>query len=68
MRIGASEGVLPPQDAKTGMSKVNKGRQDYTILTVNGCIRLRRRRWHSRTEVTTTPLDSWVDAAEAGRP
>jgi hypothetical protein len=55
----------PPQDAKTGKSKRNKGRQDYTILTINGRIRLWRRRWHSQSEGTTTPLDSWVDAAEA---
>jgi hypothetical protein len=55
----------PPQDAKTGKSKRNKGRQDYTILTINGRIRLWRRRWHSPGEGTTTPLDAWVDTAEA---
>jgi hypothetical protein len=43
----------------------NKGRQDYTILTVNGRVRLWRRRWHSAGQGTITPLDSWVDIAEA---
>jgi hypothetical protein len=43
----------------------NKGRQDYTILTVNGRVRLWRRRWHSSGQGTITPLDSWVDLAEA---
>ena len=35
------------------------------MLTVNGRVRLWRRRWHSPGEGTTTPLDAWVDAAEA---
>jgi hypothetical protein len=43
----------------------NKGRQDYTILTVNGRVRLWRRRWHSCGQGTLTPLDAWVDLAEA---
>jgi hypothetical protein len=43
----------------------NKGYQDYTILTVNGRVRLWRRRWHSCGQGTITPLDSWLDVAEA---
>jgi len=43
----------------------NKGRQDYTILTVNGRVRLWRRRWHCSGQGTLTPLDAWVDLAEA---
>jgi hypothetical protein len=43
----------------------NKGRQDYTILTVNGRVRLWRRRWHCSGQGTPTPLDAWVDLAEA---
>ncbi len=35
------------------------------MLTVNGRLRLWRRRWYSPREGTTTPLDGWVDAAEA---
>ncbi len=49
----------------TRKNKHNKGRQDYTILTVNGRVRLWRRRWHSSGEGTTTPLDGWLDVAEA---
>jgi len=35
------------------------------VLTVNDRVRLRRRRWHSPAEGTTTPIDAWLDAAEA---
>ena len=34
------------------------------MLTVNGRVRLWRRRWHSSGEGTTTPLDCWLDAVE----
>jgi hypothetical protein len=55
----------PPKDPQTHKNKHNKGRQDYTILSVNGRIRLWRRRWYSPHEGTSTPLDLWVDAVEA---
>jgi hypothetical protein len=55
----------PPKDPLTQKTKKNKGRQDYTLLTVNGRIRLWRRRWHSPGEGTTTPLDCWLDLAQA---
>jgi hypothetical protein len=48
----------PPKDTTTGQSKRNKGRQEFTVLTINGRVRIRRRRWHSLGEGTTTPLDS----------
>ena len=35
------------------------------MLTINGRVRLLRRRWHSSGEGTSTPLDAWLDAAEA---
>jgi len=35
------------------------------VLTVNGRVRLWRRRWHSPGEGTTTPLDRWLDTVEA---
>jgi hypothetical protein len=54
----------PPKDPSTGKTKQNKGRQDFTVLTINGRVRLWRRRWHSPGEGTTTPLDSWLDAVE----
>jgi hypothetical protein len=49
----------------TQKRKHNKGRQDYTVLTVNGRVRLWRRRWYSAADGTTAPLDRWVDAVEA---
>jgi hypothetical protein len=55
----------PPQDPVTQKRKHNKGRQDYTVLTVNGRVRLWRRRWYSAADGTTAPLDRWVDAVEA---
>ena len=35
------------------------------MLTINGRVRLWRRRWHSSGEGTTTPLDAWLDTVEA---
>jgi hypothetical protein len=35
------------------------------MQTVNGRVRIWRRRWHSPGEGTTTPLDQWLDTAEA---
>ncbi len=35
------------------------------MLTINGRVRLWRRRWHSPDEGTSTPLDAWLDAAES---
>src|SRR5215471_3193797 len=48
----------PPKDPATGRTKRNKGRQDFTVLTINGRVRLWRRRWHSPAEGTTAPLDA----------
>lgn len=57
--------LSPPQDAATHKRTHNKGRPDYTIVTVNGRVRLGRRRWHSPAAGTTAPLDQGVDAVEA---
>jgi hypothetical protein len=54
----------PPKDPATGRTERNKGRQDFTVLTINGRVRLWRRRWHSPDEGTTTPLDAWLDTFE----
>ncbi len=35
------------------------------MLTINGRVRLWRRRWHSPGDGTTTPLDAWLDTVEA---
>ena len=50
----------PPKDPITGKKKRNKGPQDFTVLTINGRVRLWRRRWHSPGEGSTTPLDEWL--------
>jgi hypothetical protein len=35
------------------------------VLTINGRVRLLRRRWYSAGEGTTTPLDQWLDTLES---
>jgi len=55
----------PPKDPQSGRTKRNKGRQDFTVLTINGRVRLLRRRWYSPEEGTTTPVDQWLEIAEA---
>jgi len=35
------------------------------VLTVNGRVRLWRRRWHSAKGGSSTPIDAWVDTAES---
>jgi hypothetical protein len=35
------------------------------VLTINGRVRLWRRRWYSSTAGTTTPIDSWLDTLES---
>ena len=55
----------PPKDPITGKKKRNKGPQDFTVLTINGRVRLWRRRWHSPGEGSTTPLDEWLDTLES---
>src|SRR4051794_41893315 len=54
----------PPRDQATGKTKRNKGRQDLTVLTINGRVRLWRRRWHSPGGGMSTPLDSWLARVE----
>jgi hypothetical protein len=74
MRTDAAEAAFPPpKDPVTGQTKRNKGRQDFTVLSVNGRLRIRRRRWHSPGDGTTTPLDAFLDLAgrtdrQPGRP
>jgi hypothetical protein len=35
------------------------------VLTINGRVRLFRRRWHSRGDGTTTPVDRWLETIES---
>jgi hypothetical protein len=51
----------PPQDPATGMPLQNKGAETCTVLTVNGRLTLKRRRYAGGVH----PLDAWLDVAEA---
>jgi hypothetical protein len=35
------------------------------VLTINGRVRLWRRRWHSPAEGATTPMGAWLDVVES---
>src|SRR5262245_66519047 len=53
----------PPQHPDTGKPLQNKGPEECTVLTVNGRIPLRRRRYAAADVGTTHPLDDWPDVA-----
>lgn len=55
----------PPTSAATGKAKRHKGRQPYSLLSINGRIRLRRVRWHCGQEGSETPIDRLLDEAES---
>jgi hypothetical protein len=57
--------LFPPPKDSNGRPKRHKGRQKRSVLTVNGRVALRRIRWHSAAEGSTTPIDAVLDAAEA---
>jgi hypothetical protein len=42
----------------------HKGKQSYSLLTINGRIHLRRVRWHCPQEGSQTPIDTVLDEAE----
>jgi len=48
----------------TGKRKRHKGRQAYSVLTINGRMRLLRVRWHCPQEGSQTPLDAVLDETE----
>jgi hypothetical protein len=50
--------------AATGKRKRHKGRQGYSVLTVNGRVHLRRVRWHCPAEGSETLIDRLLDATE----
>jgi hypothetical protein len=65
-RVDAPEAAFPPlKDASTGENKHNKGRQNFTVLTINGRVRVWRRRSYCLGEGTSTPLDQWLDTLES---
>ncbi len=54
----------PPHNLTTGQQLRNKGRQIYSLLTINGRLHLRRTRWHDREQGSETPTDACLDQAE----
>ena len=57
--------LFPPLDPQTGRRLESKGRDDHTVLTVNGRVTLCRRRWSAPGSGSLTPLDALLDIAEA---
>ena len=55
--------LFPPPATATGRKPHHKGRQAYSLLTVNGRVRLCRIRWHSALEGSQTPVDRMLDEA-----
>ena len=56
--------LFPPPQSANGKRLRHKGRQAYSLLTINGRIQLRRIRWHDPIGGSCTQLDQIVDAAE----
>jgi uncharacterized protein UPF0236 len=54
----------PPLSGATGRPLRHKGRQAYSLLTINSRVRLRRIRWHGSEEGSLTPVDRVLDEAE----
>jgi hypothetical protein len=54
----------PPKEAESGKKLRNKGRQDYTVLTLNGRVCVRRIRWHGAGVGSCTVIDPYLDRAE----
>jgi hypothetical protein len=54
----------PPKHPHTGKNLRNKGRQEYSINTINGRVALWRIRWHGDAVGSSTPLDLYLDKAE----
>lgn len=57
--------LSPPPKAADGRPQRNKGRQERSVLTANGRVVVRRVRWFSPIEGSTTPIDAALDVAEA---
>jgi hypothetical protein len=54
----------PPKHPLTGKNLRNKGRQEYSVSTINGRVSLKRIRWHGDDVGSSTPLDVYLDMAE----
>jgi hypothetical protein len=65
-KVDAAEAAFPPPVSATlGHRKRHKGRQGYSVLTVNGRMALRRVRWHCPHDGSETPMDVVLDHAES---
>ena len=51
--------------AATGKRKRHKGRQAFSVLTINGRVRLRRVRWHCPQDGSEVPIDRLLDHVES---
>jgi hypothetical protein len=56
----------PPAHPRTGKRLQSKGAEPVSVLTVNGRVRLLRRRYFAKGVGSFSPLDDWVDQAQAG--
>jgi hypothetical protein len=54
----------PPKHPQTGKNLRHKGRQEYSVGTINGRVCLQRIRWHGQGVGSSTPLDVYLDKAE----
>src|SRR5450631_2031828 len=54
----------PPKHPQTNKNLRHKGRQEYSVGTVNGRVCLKRIRWHGAGVGSSTPLDVYLDHAE----
>jgi hypothetical protein len=54
----------PPKHPQTSKNLRNKGRQEYSVGTINGRVCLKRIRWHGEGVGSSTPLDVYLDKAE----
>jgi hypothetical protein len=57
--------LFPPPTSSSGRPQRNKGRQPYSVLTINGRLKLWRTRWHEAGAGSCTQADAWLDEAEA---
>ena len=51
----------PPHNPETGKRLANKGRQDRSVLTINGRIQLKRRWWYAPQTGSIAPADESLD-------
>ena len=53
----------PPQEVATGKKLRNKGRQEYSVMTLNERVFVKRIRWHG-SDGSRTVIDAYLDSAE----